>query len=933
MPSVTFDGQSLFVKSRRAWLVGAGMEYSLVPAEEWGRRLDQIRRLGANTVVASAPWIVHEPRPGRFRFDGRADLRSFLEQCAARQLWVVLRIGPSVGEPFDGGGIPSWVIESSASRLRELDPGFLERTSRLYREILGRVVGMQASEALRVGRREVGPVVAVQIEHRWSCANDEQANRYLNELVRFARECGITVPLLTANGLWQPIESAIECWEGCDDLLGNLRQLRSVEPQHPRIALVRDPAAVSIVGGSEQGFLEARRTLPRRVAEALVAGAMPLVADAVGGVHVDRTNGRRIQTATVQGGFISTVEPRGLVVGEHGSFRASAPELRRLLWFASTFGHVFADAAPDYQPVVADPGPRGGTRRGPAPAAVAGVRGPGGQVVFAFAEDPSDRRLGLILEDGRRLDVDLGGASLGWFVKDVDLRGQGRLDYSNLTPLAMFRRRMLILHGPPGSEATLSIGGGPLDAKVPAAGEMPLVAVHRGVTVVILNEAQSLAAIGEGEDLLVGVSEIEPDGGFRLAEGFKEVVRISLDGSVRREKGASRNGRGRGGEGRFGGWEQLELGGLVDGTSPRFATLDGPTSLRACGVAAGHGWYRIRFKQPKTAKVRLDMPQAGDRLRLHLDGRLVGVFGDGLDAGEMPVELSIPAGERVFSILAEHAGRPSDGAGAERRTGVWGPIREVAPVAGVKTSAGSVPPVDPFKLRGFLDGLIKGAPPPEEGLTISWSLRRRSTVVIDLGRWSVPAVVILNGVPMARLAGDGASRATLVVPVEGAHASKVGSNEMLVVPDEGFEIDLRAAAKKVRVLESIREFGGRGEWGFARWASAAEVCELPGWTAVGGGRRDGGNRGGGRPTWFRSRVRMPVGEDLWLDLGSMSRGEAFLDGQSIGRHAARSSAGRSEPTSRLPIPGSLAREEREVILAVFDEEGRPPGSIRFLRGE
>jgi len=206
-------------------------------------------------------------------------------------------------------------------------------------------------------------------------------------------------------------------------------------------------------------------------------------------------------------------------------------------------------------------------------------------------------------------------------------------------------------------------------------------------------------------------------------------------------------------------------------------------------------------------------------------------------------------------------------------------------------------------------------------------------VVVDLGRWAVPAMVILNGAPMARLAGDGASRATLVVPVEGAHASKVGSNEMLVVPDEGFEVDLRAAAKKVRVLESLRELGGRGEWGFARWASAAEVCEQPGWAPVGGGRRDGGNRTAGRPTWFRSRVRMPVGEDLWLDLGSMSRGEAFLDGQSIGRYVARSSAGRSESTSRLPLANSLAREDAERILAVFDEEGRPPGSIRFVRGE
>ena len=86
MPTVAFDSKSLIVRDRRAWIVGAGMEYALCDPEGWGQRLDQLRRAGVNTVLTSAPWVVHEPRPGRFRFEGRGDLRGFLEACAERQL-------------------------------------------------------------------------------------------------------------------------------------------------------------------------------------------------------------------------------------------------------------------------------------------------------------------------------------------------------------------------------------------------------------------------------------------------------------------------------------------------------------------------------------------------------------------------------------------------------------------------------------------------------------------------------------------------------------------------------------------------------------------------------------------------------------------------------------------------------------------------------
>ncbi len=933
MPSVTFDGQSFFVKGRRAWLVGAGLEYALLEPDSWGERLDQLRRSGANTVIASTPWCVHEPRPGRFRFEDEADLARFLDLCAERQLWVVLRVGPAVGEPFDGSGIPSWVLDSGPARLREFDPVFLERTSAIYRQVLAKVSGRQATDTVAAGRRQVGPVVAVQIEHRWFCANDEQADRYLAELVRFARECGVNVPLLTANGMWQPIEGAIDCWEGCDSMLANLRQLRELQEQRPRVAFIRDPRAVSVWGGDPRQEAAALADLPRHVAATLAAGAMPLVCDAVGGTHRERTSGRQSPSEGVAGGFIATVEPRGVLVDAFGAFRPESAALRRLMLFASSFGHVFADAEADRQPIAVDPDPapvgRAGRNDG-TPASVVGVRGPGGQVVFAFAADAGDRRMNLVLEDGRTLPVDLGESEFAWFAKDIDLRGQGRLDYATLPVLCMLRRKMLVFFGPSGAEGTISIGGAALDVKVPTNSQPPLVAEHRGLVVVVLNEAQSLATVADGGTLRVGVESRLEDGSFRPAKGFKETFSIELDGSVAKERVAGQSARA--GSVRWGSWERWSDPSLCEGSSPRFATIDGPASLRSCGVGAGYGWYRLRFRQPKAAKVRLDLPQAGDRLRVHLDGSLVGVFGEGPGAVPLPIDIKVSAGEHRLVVLAEHLGRGADGFAPERRSGMWRPAVETAPVKGVKVSFGAIPPVDPFPLRGFLPGIVRGVPAPEEGVRIEWAHRRKTRLLLDLGAWPSPSTVFLNGALFARVDGDASRRTVLELPNSAEVSTKTGGNEVLVVPDEEHPLADRGVLKKIRIEEVVRELGGEDSWAFARWLSADEAADQPGWIAAGDDR----GSGVALPTWFRcgfttsEKSLGPSG--LMLDLGSMGKGEAFLDGRLLGRYFARTPDGKACGPTQLPVPRAMIRPGERQVLALFDEDGRPPVGIRLVAG-
>lgn len=932
MPSVTYDGQSLFVKGRRAWLVGAGLEYSLVPRREWGHRLDELRRAGVNTVVASVPWLRHEARPGRFDFAGDLDLEEFLRLCEARRLWVVLRIGPSVGEPFDGGGIPSWVIESGAGRLREWDERFLEKVSAIYRQAISRAAKFQASELRDAGPRQVGPVVAFAIEHRWLCDHHAAGQRYLSELVRFARECGAAVPLLTSNQLWQTLESAIDCWEGCESLLANLRQLRTVQPEFPRISLLRDPSLASVWGGGD-GRAKALAALPRRVAEILASGAMPLLLDAVGGVHRHRGAGRRLGAAgEPQGAFFASVEPRGLLLDAHGRPLDGDADLRRMLRFASSFGPVFAEAEPAYQPIAVDPGADGGRRH--RASSTLSLRGPGGQVAFLFAEDPADRRVSLCLDDGRSLPVDLGDAPVGWFVREVDLRGRGRLDYSSLSPLSIVARRLLVLFGAAGREGFLSIDGNHIDLKVPAKGAKPLVVPHREIVVVVLNEAQSRAAVEDGPSLLVGCRGFDASGVPIPAAGFTEFLRVALDGSISREAlPKRRNPR----VPAIGAWSSLADPACLDGSSPRYATLEGPTSLRSCGVGSGYGWYRIRFRQPKAAKVQIDLPQAGDRLRVHLDGRLLGIFGEGPGASPLPLSLKLSAGEHTLAVLAEHVGRFADGHGAEQRSGLWGPIWETVPLAGVKVVPGEAPHFNPFRLRGFMPGLVQGEAPPEVGLVATFTHRRRTPLLLDLGSWPVPTTLLFGGVPLRRLSGDPSCRSVELLRPELLEASKGGRHTLCIVPDHDHEFDLKAAAKRVRVWECRRGIGEANGWAFARRPLVSEVLERTDWHALGNhpNRRAGSGHAAApavaMPTWFRAGVSIPPQPGtLEVDLSSMSRGEAFLDGEPLGAYFSRTGDGKAVGPASLPIPPELLRAGSEQQLLLFDEEGFSPRQIRVV---
>lgn len=58
------------------------------------------------------PWNFHERTPGKFTFDGMADVERFLDIAQDLGLNVLLRVGPYICGEWDFGGFPWWLASS-----------------------------------------------------------------------------------------------------------------------------------------------------------------------------------------------------------------------------------------------------------------------------------------------------------------------------------------------------------------------------------------------------------------------------------------------------------------------------------------------------------------------------------------------------------------------------------------------------------------------------------------------------------------------------------------------------------------------------------------------------------------------------------------------------------------------------------------------------
>lgn len=915
MPRVTYDSQSFSIDGRRIWILGGSIHYARVPAEAWADRIAAAAQAGINTIETVCPWALHEPRKGRFSFSGQADVRRFVELCADAGMWVVLRPGPFIADGYDAGGLPAWLMELPNVALRQANEPFLERASLYLRKLLGELSGLQATDG--------GPILLVQSEHAWLCSNQLQADKYLREITRYLRENAVKVPIFNTNDLWQESPGTIDTWRGRDELLLHLRQLRSVQRDAPRLVSAFQAATPETWGEARGDDLSASGLL-HRLAQVLAAGAQPIVSPFHGGTNFGFLGGR-IPGAADR--YAATTAAPDAPLGEAGARGPKYNLIKRLLTFARDFSYVFADLDPDYHPITLDQtdpstDASGRSKTGAGSVSVVPLRGAAGRVVFIFSNGGSQEAT-LLLDHGVRLPVHLGDQPVGWYVFDVDLRGRGRLDYANLCPFALIDRSILVLQGPAKAQAILSIDGSSLEATVPA-GKTPLVRQHKNITIVICNQQQIDTAYCDSKALYGGIGGLDREGApvalngsapaWKVAKDAK-IVKIAVAPSPRTPSAV-----------KITEWEAASTSAHLDGSSARYATLDGPATLVECGASLGYGWYRIQFKTSSARKRRLHLPHVADRAHLFFDGDWRRVVGVGRGAQHKPFEMSLAKGQHTIVALVDNLGRFAEGNDLGERKGLFGHIYEVKPLKSIRPQRVRLAPVDPFVLRGYIAGQTHGQLSAQDQLTWTFMHAKKTPILVQVDGADATGTFLINDQPIAYYAGATGGRSMeLLIDSAGTKAFKRGKNVLRFAPDArqgGARSEIATATTLYECLEAIT---ATGTWAYAKWEPPKSSAFEPIGNTSARQRR-------GAPCWWRAVVTLKSTDPaVWFDTVGLSKGQVFINGNNLGRFFTATSDGKAVgPQHYLYVPSSWLEPAGENEILIFDEHGFAPHRTRLV---
>lgn len=933
MPDVSYNQQCFLIDGKRFVMLGAAIDYARIPPELWADRIDAAVQAGFNTIDTASPWVVHEPKEGKFDFDGWANVRQFIELCHERGMRVVFRPGPFIGGGYDGGGLPGWLLGSPEIAVRVANEPFLERVGRYFRKLIGEVADLQATSG--------GPIIAVQLEHQWVCSNDLQAQKYLGELLRFLRERGINVPITNANELWQEARETIDTWRGWDDLLSHLRQLRTLRTDTPLIVSAFEPSAMHTWGNgqSKGGDTELLRTPLRTLwhaAEALAAGGHMVVNPFAGGTNFGFLSG---QLSGPNGGPVANAPNPDAPLNEAGERGEKYGALKRIITFANTFSHIFAEIDPDHQPVAQDPqvlaqhiesSKRGTAKNNNQRAAAISIvaqRGPRGRVVFVFSDGQTEST-SLLLDDGLRMPIHFGEQPVRWYLFDADLGGAGRLEFANICPFALIGRSMIVFFGPAGTGALLSINGSPIEATVPT-NAAPLALKHRQLTVVICSDDQIDGTFVKDESVYVGINGFDGDGNPLPRDGVTKafVVRseavvepVEWNGNTPKSKRAATKKPTIAPDQ----WMIAPAEEHVTGTFPRFASLSGPESLSQCGAPIGYGWYRIELNASATKKHTIALPAVGDRIHLYLDGKLQRIVGTAVGADPSPFEIRLEKGAHVISALADNLGRYSDGSDIAMQKGIYEHIYALKTLRTNKLKVVDAKPLDPFAVRDYIAHRAKGQLSDTSQAMWAFKHLKKSKILIHAPALTISGTFALNDTPVYYYAGPHGHAPLNLLLDPTSELFKRGGNDLRFAPDLGMAEDLPKTLAGVSIYECVDNLTEKANWSFAKWEppKSAQFAE----PALNGKAKLG------LPCWWRAAFALQdPSANLWLDVATLSKGQAYINGNNLGRYFTATATGKAVgPQTKLSIPQPWVKADGPNELLLFDEHGFDARKVKII---
>ena len=133
---VTFDPTSFKINGERVLLIMGEIHYSRSPRQSWPDLLDRSVAAGLNCIAAYVFWNWHEVRRGVYDFSGDHDLRYFLNLCAERNLFVLLRSGPYCCAEWNYGGYPPYLRNEPGITIRTWNEPYLNRVEKYVQHLV-----------------------------------------------------------------------------------------------------------------------------------------------------------------------------------------------------------------------------------------------------------------------------------------------------------------------------------------------------------------------------------------------------------------------------------------------------------------------------------------------------------------------------------------------------------------------------------------------------------------------------------------------------------------------------------------------------------------------------------------------------------------------------------------------------------------------------
>uniref|UniRef100_T1JF70 Beta-galactosidase n=1 Tax=Strigamia maritima TaxID=126957 RepID=T1JF70_STRMM len=231
------SGPAFRLNGKDIQIFSGAMHYFRVLPQDWQDRLRKMRAAGLNAVETYVPWNLHEESKGTYNFQGRLDIKKFIKQAQAEDLFVILRPGPYICAEWDFGGLPSWLLREPDIRVRTSDPIYMRYVDRYFQHLLAMVVDLQFTYG--------GPIIAVQIENEYgsfgpnTIPRDKQYLRYLKQIMEKAGiiELFFTSDGVLANGDIGSVEGALMTANFQSYPSVELDRLRLLQPNKPLMAM------------------------------------------------------------------------------------------------------------------------------------------------------------------------------------------------------------------------------------------------------------------------------------------------------------------------------------------------------------------------------------------------------------------------------------------------------------------------------------------------------------------------------------------------------------------------------------------------------------------------------------------------------------------------------------------------------------------------